>query len=75
MNQEALTKNQAAREARQSADAVIEQLTRWSKGWDKGQHSDNMRDVDRNKSNTIAANIRLEVNHAFTLSAQYGQAQ
>ena len=66
-----MTKRQAIAEVRSEADAIIEQLERRAKGWDRGLWRDDMRNVDCNFSNTIGATIRRSVAHAFALSAQF----
>lgn len=68
-----MNKRQAIKEAREAANAVIEQLERIAKGWDKGSHRDDMREVDRNPNNTIRQQIRGHVDHAFALSRQFSE--
>lgn len=68
-----MTKRQAIKEVRECADAVIEQAERIAKGWDKGNHRSNLREVDRNAGNTIRQEIKFHVYHAFALSRQFAE--
>jgi len=69
------TKNQAIREARAEADAIIEQRTRQARGWDRGAHRDDVRIVDRCWHPTIEQSVRMSVNHAFAMAARFAQVQ
>ena len=66
-----MTKNQAIREARSSANAIIEQLTRWANGWDKGAHRDDTMPGDRCWMLSPGMAVRKESEHAFALSKQF----
>lgn len=68
-----MNKRQAIKEARECADSVIEQLERIARGWDKGRWRNDMREVERNPSNTIRALIRADVEHAFNVARQVYQ--
>ena len=68
-----MNKRQAIKEVREAANAVIEQLERIAKGWDKGRHRSDMREVDRNSGNTIRQQMRDHVDHAFNLSRQFAE--
>jgi hypothetical protein len=47
-----MTKRQAIAEVRAEANAIIEQLERRARGWDKGRWRDDMRDVECNAAGT-----------------------
>ena len=64
-----ITKRSAIREARAEADAIIEQLERRAKGWDKGAY----RDDDTERYATIAQRLATSSAWAFHLSRMYGQ--
>lgn len=66
-----MNKNQAAREVRQCADALIEQLERLDKGWDQGRYRDDTCAVDRNWGNSINYRMDYFVNRAFALSREF----
>lgn len=70
-----MNKRQAIKEVRECANAVIDQLERIAKGWDKGSHRDDMPEVSRNASNTTRQLIRGHVGHAFELAQAHGRAQ
>lgn len=63
-----MTKRQAIAEVRAEADAIIEQLERVAKGWDKlhGFRAD-----DTLCMWTVAERIEMGVANAFDLSRQY----
>lgn len=64
-------RREAIAAVRAEADALIEQSTRRAQGMDKGAWRDDMRIVDRNTRNTIAATRRAGVALAFALSAKF----
>ena len=66
-----MTRRQAITEARDCANAVIEQLERHAKGWDRGMWRQDMREVDRNHRNTIRATVAMNVGRAFELSKEF----
>lgn len=62
-----MTRNQAAKAARDCADSVIEQLTRLSKGWDQGEY----RDDDVWCAVSVKDGMAQAVEEAFNLSRQF----
>lgn len=62
-----MTKRQAIRQAQQEANALIDQLERLAKGWDKGAY----RDDDTMRIWTVQETIDLHVNAVFSLSVQF----
>lgn len=66
-----MNKRQAISEARASADAIIEQLTRWSNGWDKGVYRDDVTREDMAWKLPTAQIVAKEAEHAFALSIQF----
>lgn len=66
-----ITKRQAMREVRANADALIEQLERIAKGWDRGMYRSDTRDVDCVPHNSIRSRVRSYVSESFRLSAQF----
>lgn len=62
-----MNKRQAIKEVRACADSVIEQLTRFDKGWDKGMY----RDDDVLWFMPIKRAMRLTVADAFKLAKQF----
>lgn len=70
-----MTKNEAARIARQCADAVIEQLERVAKGWDKGMYRSNILPADRAWHLPWRVEVQKECEYAFNLSRQFAGTQ
>lgn len=65
------TPRQAAAIVRDEADALIDQLTRRAKGYDRGAWRDDCRTIDRLPHNTIAAQMRESVAVAFALARRF----
>lgn len=61
------TKRRAVAMVRENANALIEQLERRAKGWDRGFY----RDDDTLQLWTIRQSIDLHVSESFALSAQF----
>lgn len=66
-----MNKNQAAAAVRSCADSLIEQLTRFDQGWDKGIY----RDCDTHPVLTIKQSMEMDVAEAFHLSKQFSQQE
>lgn len=66
-----MNRRQAIAEVRAEANALIEQLERRARGFDRGMWRDDVRTVDRNARNTIRATTHRSVAHAFELSARF----
>jgi hypothetical protein len=66
-----MTKRQAIAEVRAEANAIIEQLERRARGWDQGRWRNDMRAVERNGANTIAATLEWRAGYAFSLACSF----
>lgn len=65
------TRRAAIAIVREEANAVIAQLERRARGWDKGPWRDDELTVNCNARTTVAARIRESVALAFALSAKF----